>query len=245
MGGCHCWRRCPRWRERSPHRPARSCWRSPSAGAACCSAECLGVAAANVLVIGGGVVGFNAASIAIGMEADVFMFDRNVDRLRELDVAFGGRASTVYASTLAIEEMLPMADLVIGAVLVHGARAPYVISRGAAEADEAPSGAGGRVDRSGRLLRDLPTHDPLRSHLRGRRHHPLLRGEHAGRCADHLHVRAHQRDAALRASRSPTTACARRSRRTLGLRPGVNVAGGKVTHAAVAEGTGRGVRAVG
>src|SRR3954447_22182634 len=88
-----------------------------------------GVAAANVMVIGGGVVGFNAASIAIGMEADVFVFDRSVDRLRELDVAFAGRASTVYSSTLAIEEMLPRVDLVIGAVLVHGARAPYVISR--------------------------------------------------------------------------------------------------------------------
>ena len=66
-----------------------------------------GVAAATVLVIGGGVVGQNAAFIAIGMEADVFVFDRNIDRLRELDVAFGGRASTVYSSTLAIEEMLP------------------------------------------------------------------------------------------------------------------------------------------
>src|SRR3954463_9558238 len=88
-----------------------------------------GVAAANVAVIGGGVVGQNAAFIAIGMEADVFVFDRNIDRLRELDVAFGGRASTVYSSTLAVEEMLPRADLVIGAVLVHGARAPYVIKR--------------------------------------------------------------------------------------------------------------------
>jgi alanine dehydrogenase len=88
-----------------------------------------GVAAATVLVIGGGVVGLNAAFIAIGMEADVFVFDRNIDRLRELDVAFGGRASTVYSSTLAIEEMLPLADLVIGAVLIHGARAPYVIKR--------------------------------------------------------------------------------------------------------------------
>jgi alanine dehydrogenase len=88
-----------------------------------------GVAAANVLVIGGGVVGFNAAAIAIGMEADVFVFDRSVDRLRELDVAFGGRASTVFSSTLAIEEMLPRADLVIGAVLIHGARAPYVVRR--------------------------------------------------------------------------------------------------------------------
>ena len=96
-----------------------------------------GVAAATVLVIGGGVVGMNAAFIAIGMEADVFVFDRNIDRLRELDVAFGGRASTVYSSTLAIEEMLPRADLVIGAVLIHGARAPHVITREQLVADEA------------------------------------------------------------------------------------------------------------
>jgi alanine dehydrogenase len=71
----------------------------------------------------------NAAFIAIGMEADVFVFDRSIDRLRDLEVAFGGRASTVYSSTLAIEEMLPAADLVIGAVLVHGGRAPHVITR--------------------------------------------------------------------------------------------------------------------
>ncbi|MGH2880209.1 MAG: alanine dehydrogenase [Solirubrobacteraceae bacterium] len=88
-----------------------------------------GVAAATVLVIGGGVVGMNAAFIAIGMQADVFVFDRSIDRLRELEVAFGGRASTVYSSSLAIEQMLGQADLVIGAVLVHGGRAPHVISR--------------------------------------------------------------------------------------------------------------------
>jgi len=88
-----------------------------------------GVAAATVLVIGGGVVGTNAALIAIGMQADVFVFDRSIDRLRELDLIFGGRASTVHSSTLAIEEMLPAADLVIGAVLIHGARAPRVITR--------------------------------------------------------------------------------------------------------------------
>src|SRR5829696_5892395 len=81
------------------------------------------------VLLGGGVVGQNAAFIAIGMEADVFVFDRSIDRLRELDVAFGGRASTVYSSTLAVEEMLPRADLVIGAVLIHGARAPYVVKR--------------------------------------------------------------------------------------------------------------------
>jgi alanine dehydrogenase len=88
-----------------------------------------GVAAATVLVIGGGVVGMNAAFIAIGMQADVFVFDRSIDRLRELEVAFGGRASTVYSSTLAIEEMLPRADLVIGSVLIHGGRAPHVVTR--------------------------------------------------------------------------------------------------------------------
>src|SRR3954466_292566 len=88
-----------------------------------------GVAAATVVVIGGGVVGMNAAFIAIGMEAEVYVFDRNLDRLRELDLAFGGRASTVYSSTLAVEQMLPRADLVIGAVLIHGARAPHVIRR--------------------------------------------------------------------------------------------------------------------
>ena len=88
-----------------------------------------GVAPANVMIIGGGAVGMNAAFIAIGMEADVFVYDTSIDRLRELDVAFGGRASTVFSSTLSIEERLPDTDLVIGGVLVHGARAPRVIKR--------------------------------------------------------------------------------------------------------------------
>jgi alanine dehydrogenase len=88
-----------------------------------------GVASAKVMVIGGGVVGMNAAFIAIGMEAEVYVYDRNIDRLRELDLYFAGRASTCYASTLEIEQRLPEIDLVIGAVLVHGARAPHVITR--------------------------------------------------------------------------------------------------------------------
>ncbi len=88
-----------------------------------------GVAAANVMVIGGGVVGMHAAFIALGMEATVYVYDRSIDRLRELDVAFGGRADTCFATTLSIEERLPDMDLVIGAVLVHGARAPRVVTR--------------------------------------------------------------------------------------------------------------------
>ena len=157
-----------------------------------------GVAAANVMVIGGGVVGMNAAFIAIGMEADVFVYDRSIDRLRELDVVFGGRCSTVYSTTLAIEEMLPRADLVIGAVLVHGARAPYVVRReqlalmkpGAVLVDVA-------IDQGGCFETSRPT-THREPDLRGRRDHPLLRRQHARRGPDHLDPRPHQRDAALR-----------------------------------------------
>jgi alanine dehydrogenase len=88
-----------------------------------------GVAAGKVMVIGGGVVGQNAAEIAIGMGAEVYVYDRSIDRLRELEVLLNGRCSTCYASTLEIEQRLPEMDLIIGAVLVHGAKAPHVITR--------------------------------------------------------------------------------------------------------------------
>ena len=88
-----------------------------------------GVRPGRVMVVGGGVVGANAATIALGLGADVVILDRSLDRLRELDVAYGGRVRTVFASTLAMEEELEFADLVIGAVLVAGAKAPHVITR--------------------------------------------------------------------------------------------------------------------
>ena len=88
-----------------------------------------GVAAGKVMVIGGGVVGQNAAEIAIGMGAEVYVYDRSIDRLRELEVLLNGRCSTCFASTLEIEQRLPEMDLVVGAVLVHGAKAPQVVSR--------------------------------------------------------------------------------------------------------------------
>ena len=88
-----------------------------------------GVAAGRVMVIGGGVVGQSSAQVAIGMGAEVYVLDRNIDRLRELENILGNRASTVYASTLGIEQLLPEVDLIIGAVLVHGARAPRIITR--------------------------------------------------------------------------------------------------------------------
>jgi alanine dehydrogenase len=88
-----------------------------------------GVASGKVMVIGGGVVGLTAAEIAIGMGAETYVFDRSIDRLRELDFLLNNRCSTVYSTTLNIERLLPEVDLVIGAVLVHGAKAPHVITR--------------------------------------------------------------------------------------------------------------------
>jgi alanine dehydrogenase len=88
-----------------------------------------GVAAGRVMVIGGGVVGQNAAEIAIGMGAETYVYDRSIDRLRDLEFILNGRCSTCFASTLEIEARLPDMDLVIGAVLVHGAKAPHVITR--------------------------------------------------------------------------------------------------------------------
>ncbi|MBS1868642.1 MAG: alanine dehydrogenase [Actinobacteria bacterium] len=88
-----------------------------------------GVAAGRVMVIGGGVVGQNAAQVALGLGAEVYVFDRSIDRLRELEVLLNQLASTCYSSTLEIEQRLPEVDLVIGAVLVHGAKAPHVITR--------------------------------------------------------------------------------------------------------------------
>jgi alanine dehydrogenase len=156
-----------------------------------------GVAAANVMIIGGGVVGMNAAFIALGMEATVYVFDRNIDRLRELDIAFGGRADTCFATTLSIEERLPDIDLVIGAVLVHGAKAPHVITRKQLGLmKRTPCWSTSRSTRAAALR--PRARRPTRPDLRGRRDHALLRGEHAGRGSDHLDLRADQRDHALR-----------------------------------------------
>jgi alanine dehydrogenase len=87
-----------------------------------------GVAPARVVVLGGGMAGGNAAQIAAGMEAEVTVVDRTIDRLREIDRVWHGRIQTVMSSELAIERLVIGADLVVGAVLVPGARAPHLVS---------------------------------------------------------------------------------------------------------------------
>ncbi|OAN18380.1 alanine dehydrogenase [Photobacterium jeanii] len=87
-----------------------------------------GVAPANVVILGGGVVGSNAARMAVGMRADVTILDRNIDTLRALDSEFQGRAKVLYSTREAIDQLVPEADLIIGAVLIPGAAAPKLIS---------------------------------------------------------------------------------------------------------------------
>ena len=87
-----------------------------------------GVAPAKVVVIGGGVVGRQAATVAAGLRADVTVLDLSVPRLREIDAEFGGRVRTLASSAWAVERELADADLVVGAVLVPGARAPHVVT---------------------------------------------------------------------------------------------------------------------
>lgn len=87
-----------------------------------------GVAPGRVVVIGGGVAGLNAAVIALGMGADVTVFDRSINRLQYIDTVYGGRIKTLVASKHALEREVKAADLVIGAVLVHGAKAPKLVS---------------------------------------------------------------------------------------------------------------------
>ena len=87
-----------------------------------------GVEPANVVVVGGGVAGLHAAEIAVGLRADVTVLDVSLPRLRELDASFGGRVRTLVSNPFAVEQAVLAADLVIGAVLVPGRRAPTLVS---------------------------------------------------------------------------------------------------------------------
>ncbi len=88
-----------------------------------------GILPANVLVIGGGVVGTNAARVACGMGANVTILDKSISRLKEIDACFGPLIKTAYASSQSTNELSEQADLIVGAVLIPGAKAPKLIER--------------------------------------------------------------------------------------------------------------------
>ncbi|WP_460698125.1 alanine dehydrogenase [Nocardia thraciensis] len=100
---------------------------APNGGAGVLLGGVPGVRPADVVVLGGGVAGANAATVAVGMGARVTVLDTNLVRLRELDARFGGRVTTLGSNAAEVEKAVPAADLVIGSVLVPGARAPRLV----------------------------------------------------------------------------------------------------------------------
>ena len=111
----------------APHAGATNLER-PKGGRGVLMGGAAGVAPARVVVLGAGMAGSNAAWIAAGMEAEVAIVDTNVERLRWVDQIQRGRIQTVASSSLAIERLVLDADLVVGAVLVPGAKAPHLVS---------------------------------------------------------------------------------------------------------------------
>jgi alanine dehydrogenase len=105
------------------------CLELPQGGRGMLLGGVAGVAAADVLILGGGVVGTNAARMAMGLEARVTIIDKSLPRLYELDLQFGAMLNTTFATVDAIEQHVAQADLVIGAVLVPGAAAPRLVTR--------------------------------------------------------------------------------------------------------------------
>jgi alanine dehydrogenase len=196
-----------------------------------------GVAAGKVMVIGGGVVGTNAATVALGMGAEVYIYDRNIDRLRDLEHILNGGASTCFATTLEIEQRLPEVDLVIGAVLVQGAKAPHVITRaqlalmkpGAVLVDVS-------IDQGGCFETSRPTtHANPTYEVDGITHYCVANMPGAVPITStYALTNATLPYAVALASDGVHGAI----KRFPGLRPGVNVAGGQVTHEAVADATG-------
>ncbi len=122
-----------------------------------------GVPPGNVCIIGGGIVGTNAAKIALGMGAKVTLVDLNLNRLRELDDIFGGRLYTVASNSYNIERAVREADLVIGGVLIPGAAAPKIVTKAMVGEDEEGRGDRRCRHRSGRLHRDRAPDDALGS----------------------------------------------------------------------------------
>ena len=156
-----------------------------------------GVRPAKVVVLGAGNVGWNAAWIAAGMEAEVVLIDKNLDRLRWVDQIHKGRIMTLASNRGAIERSVADADLVIGAVLVAGGRAPVVVSEDMVRAMKPRAvivdvavDQGGCIETIRETTHDDPVYETPR---RG----PLRRRQHAGRGAAHAHLRADQRHAAL------------------------------------------------
>ena len=191
------------------------------------------MARGKVVIIGGGIVGYNAAIIALGLGAQVTILERSLDRMRHLEGILNGPVTLLMSSRLEVQASVADADLVIGAVLIPGAVAPKLVTREMVAGMKAGSViVDVAIDQGGCVETAHPT--THRSRPRRRRRHPLLRHEHAGGVpvtstmaltnATLPYVEAIA-DHGLRGAVAADPALAK----------GVNVLGGKVTYEAVAE----------
>ena len=193
-----------------------------------------GVRPGKVVILGAGIAGASACQAAVGLGARVSILDVNPTRLRYVHDILAGHVTTVMSNRANIEEEVPSADLVVGTVLDPGRQGAE-----AADARPAPQHAAGlgvrrRLDRPGRVRRDLAADLAPRPDLRRGGRGPLLRHQHAGRRAQHRDVRADQHDARPTHWRSRTAASRPRSTPIRRCRRGVNVADGAVWHPGVA-----------
>ena len=184
---------CPKWREECQCKSAQPTWKKKKAAVACCWESVPGVPPATVCILGGGIVGTNAAKIALGMGANVTIVDLNLNRLRELDDIFNGRVYTLASNSYNVARAVQGADLVIGGVLIPGASAPRIVTRQNGLTHEERRRRGRCRDRPGRLHRNRTSHHPQRSFFSGRRSGPLLRHQHARGRSQHIDPGPHQR----------------------------------------------------
>ena len=149
-----------------------------------------GVLPARVVVLGGGVAGSHAARMALGAGADVTIVDRSLPRLRQLAAEFGAALKTEYSTRDAVERLVQSADVVVGSVLIRGEAAPRARDARHGGRNAARIRAGRYRNRSGRMLRNQPSHQPRCAHVHRKRRGALLRHQHARRGAAYIDRRA-------------------------------------------------------
>ena len=197
-----------------------------------------GVPAARVVIIGGGVVGTNAAKIAVGMGAHVTIIDNNLDRLRELDDIFLSKISTLASSAYMIHDAIQTADLIVGAVLVPGASAPMLVTKNMLK--DVPNGAvlvDVAVDQGGCVETTHPTtHSAPTYYVEGVLHYCVANMPGAVPRTSTFALTNATLPYALRLANNGLQAAVGRDP---GLKEGVNTYAGKLTYEAVAISQGK------
>lgn len=179
---------------------------APQGGRGVLLGGAVGVRPGRVVVIGAGHVGWNAAVVAAGMDADVTVLDRDLDKLREMDRVRSGRLATMASNRGTVERCVAEADLVVGAVLVAGARAPVVVTEDMVRSMRAGSViVDVAIDQGGCVQNLSGDHSPRARDRRARRV-ALRRRQHPRRSTAHVDLRPDERDASV-------PLCARPARR--------------------------------